>query len=244
MIDICDSFMSKPFRFKQFQIVQEKSAMKIGTDGVLLSAWADLDNANSILDIGTGTGVIAIMAAQKNKHAHITALEIDKNAFEEASYNASQCQWSNRMDIIHSSLQEYESIQQYDHIICNPPFFVESQLTNPKDSRSFARQEIALPLETLIKKVDQLLDPTGRFSMVYPIDRFEQLSQQFIDSGFHLSRQLITYGRPGIEAKRVFLEWKKVKSEFKKEELIIEEFGRHQYSKRFIELTREFYLNL
>jgi len=235
--------MSKPFQFKQFQITQEKSAMKIGTDGVLLGAWANVVEAKTILDIGTGTGVIAIMCAQKNKNATITAIEIDDSAFEEATTNARQSPWTNRINVLHASLQEFQPSQPFDHIICNPPFFVESKLTTKLDPRSMARQEFSMPIDILAKSVNQLLSEKGLFSMIYPADRFTEVNEVFTSYDLHLTRQLIVYGRPGIEPKRHVLEWSRLPKQCETEDLIIEEFGRHQYSKKFKTLGKEFYLN-
>ncbi len=236
--------MSKPFHFKQFDILQERSAMKIGTDGVLLGAWANIEDASTILDIGTGTGVIAIMAAQRQQTANITAIEIDQAAFEEATTNASHSPWSDRITVVHSSLQDFDAHHSFDHVICNPPFFVESQLTNPNKPRSFARQDIALPLSVLIQKSKQQIKANGAISLVYPFDRFDQLRESFISQGFCLTRKMVTYGRPGIPPKRVFSEWKLTEEVIQFQELIIEEFGRHKYSEAFKYLTKDFYLNM
>ena len=111
------------FKFKQFEVAQDKSAMKIGTDGVLLGSWSDLENSRNILDIGCGTGLICLIAAQRNPSSLITGIELEVNAFKQATENCKNSKWSNRISIIHSSLQSFNSSSKFDLIISNPPFF-------------------------------------------------------------------------------------------------------------------------
>src|SRR5690606_21649535 len=112
----------KPLRFKQFEIYQEQTAMKVGTDGVLLGAWTKVGSAKTILDVGCGTGLLSLMLAQKS-NARITAVEIDQNAFEEAKLNISISPWSNQIELIHANFEQFNTVNKFDIIICNPPFF-------------------------------------------------------------------------------------------------------------------------
>lgn len=162
---------AKPFQFQQFKVFQDQCAMKIGTDGVLLGAWTSINNSNTILDIGSGTGLIALMLAQRTLDSKISAVELDEHAFSQASSNFDISPWSDRLQIFHTSIQEFakESAQHYDLIVSNPPFFEVS--TQQKGARSLARSEQQLSLEELVMSVSSLLSPKGRFSIVIPFDR-------------------------------------------------------------------------
>ena len=153
--------MSKPFKFKQFQIRQDRCAMKIGTDGVLLGAWTTLaHNPKSILDIGTGTGLIALMLAQRYEAETIDALEIDEGAYEQCVENFEASPWGDRLFCYHAGLDEFldEIEDQYDLIVSNPPFHTE-EVPSGNAARDIARQNQSLPFEELIEGVSNLLSP-------------------------------------------------------------------------------------
>src|SRR5262245_47431299 len=144
------------FNFKQFIIRDDKASMKVGTDAVLLGAWADVASAKKILDIGAGTGVITLMAAQRNQNAEVVAVEIQLPDFEELFENVRQSPWHNRIHVCHSSIQDYKSEIQFDCIICNPPFFSKSLLP-PVESRQKTRHNVTLTQKDLVESVKRLL---------------------------------------------------------------------------------------
>ncbi|NJN77877.1 MAG: methyltransferase [Saprospiraceae bacterium] len=154
----------QPFRFKQFQIHQDKTAMKVGTDGVLLGAWADVLESESILDIGTGTGLIALIIAQRNQNAMVDAVEIDESSYEQAKQNFEESSWTKRLNIYQSSIQDYAKNcgKQYDLIVSNPPYFVNSTKSKQEDKNQ-VRHTDSLSFEELIKSVNILLEISGRF---------------------------------------------------------------------------------
>lgn len=234
------------FSFKQFTIEQSKTAMKVGTDGVLLGAWCDLpSNLDAkILDIGTGTGLIAIMAAQRSPLAVVDAIEIDKMAFEQAVENSQKSPFSSRINIYHISLQNYSPVDNYlyDTIICNPPFFVNS-LKNPDSARSTARHTDTLSFNDLITHSFRLLKDNGILSVILPTVEGNQFIELAKSSGFIVTRTTNIHPTVGAETKRLLIELQKnsVPISIEERHLTIE-ISRHQYTEEYIALTRDFYL--
>jgi len=237
--------LTKPFKFKQFTIQQDRCAMKIGTDGVLLGAWTSLTgNPDTILDIGAGTGLIALMLAQRSWAETLDALEINEDAYEQCVDNFEASPWSDRLFCYHAGLDEFtDDIEdQYDLIVSNPPFYSE-EVSSGNSARDVARQNQSLPFEELIEGLSKLLSPNGVFSTIIPYK--EEL--QFIDLAEKsaLYPQYITRvkGNPSSEIKRSLLLFTFNKKEVLKDELIIE-IERHQYTPEYIALTKEFYLKM
>lgn len=230
------------FKFKQFTILQEKAAMKVGTDGVLLGAWADIENTKSILDIGTGTGLIALMLAQRS-NANIDAIEIDEAAFTEACYNIEQSAWTENINIYHTSLQEYaiSSQNKYDLIVSNPPFFDNSLKANDI-SRTTARHTDSLSTNDLFLGATNLLTKKGKFEVVIPTDRYERYKLSAVEYNLFCNRVLYIKPTPQKPPKRVLLSFSNENNNLIEETLVIEEFGRHQYSEKYKKLTQDFYL--
>lgn len=229
------------FRFKQFSILQEKSAMKIGTDGVLLGAWANAENPKKILDIGTGTGLILLMLAQRFSESKLIGVEIDENAFEEAKLNVSESIFKERCSVIHSSLQEFNSEEKFDLIVSNPPFF---ELTYHEISpRNTARQQSHLTFEQLLVHVEKLLSDLGNFCVIIPYES----ENYFIDlaENLNLFPQKIIYikGNENATIKRSLMLFSRDKSEIKIDELVIE-ISRNVYTQDYISLTKDFYLKM
>ena len=156
------------FRFKQFAIRQENAAMKVGTDGALLGAWSDVSKANNILDIGTGTAIIAMMVAQRNSTAAITAIEIDEKALIDANFNVENCPWTNRIKIIQSSLQEFTPTLKFDSIISNPPFFENSLKSNSR-SKIKARHTDSLHYSDILNFASIHLSSIGVLHLILPV---------------------------------------------------------------------------
>ena len=146
------------FKFKEFSIIQEKSAMKVGTDGVLLGCWVSSEKVNNILDIGCGTGLITLMLGQRNLDSNITGIEIDKRAIQEAQLNISNSDWNQRIEIKHTSLQQFNPQLKFDLIVSNPPFFPQNK---SQKSRDIARHTNTLSFEELIDNANNLLEKKG-----------------------------------------------------------------------------------
>lgn len=237
--------MIKPFRFKEFTVQQDRCAMKIGTDGVLLGAWVPIkESITSILDIGTGTGVIALMAAQRSPAEVIDALEIDADAYEQAVENFEESFWGDRLFCYHASFQEFvEEIEDtYDLLISNPPFYVEDYKSS-NIKRDIARFEDALPFEHLLIGGARLLSDQGQFALILPYKEEERVLA--IAEQVDLFPQKITRvkGTLSSEVKRSLLLLGKEQQNFETDELIIEN-SRHEYTDAYINLTKDFYLKM
>lgn len=232
----------KPFRFKQFEIFQDKTAMKVGTDGVLLGAWSTLELGENILDIGTGTGLISLMLAQRFPNAKLDAIEIDKDAFIQASENFEHSIFANRLTIFNSSLQEYSTDKKYDLIVSNPPFFVVND-TVDFDARKQARQQETLTFEELLQKTAELLHKDGLASFIIPYDQMGVFSEIASQKGLKRSKTVYVRGNSTTAIKRVLLEFSFHEKEVEEKELIIE-VERHQYTEDYTNLTKDFYLKM
>lgn len=237
--------MSTTFNFKQFKIEQNRCAMKIGTDAVLLGAWTPLiNNPYSILDIGTGTGVIALMLAQRSNAEQIDAIEIDDAAFEQAIDNFEASPWNERLYCFHAGLDEFmdEPEDEYDLIISNPPFYTEDYKTK-NTQRDLARFEEALPFEDLVEAADLLLSENGIFSIIIPFK--EEARFLALANDFELYPLKITHvkGTSTTEIKRSLMAFTRIKQTTLIDELVIET-ARHQYTPEYIELTKDFYLKM
>lgn len=237
--------MSKPFKFKQFSINQDRCAMKIGTDGVLLGAWASIkNNPTSILDIGSGTGVLSLMLAQRCIADSIEGLEIDEEAYEQCVENFESSPWADRLFCYHAGLDEFiEEIEDpYDLIISNPPFYTED-VSSGNEARDNARQNQSLPFDELLEGVSKLLSSDGVFASIIPFKEestFIHLANSF---GLFPKRILRIKGNASTEIKRSLLEFSFKEYLISEDELTIE-LERHKYTKEYIALTKDFYLKM
>lgn len=231
------------FQFKQFRIVQERSAMKVGMDGVLLGAWAKTSGAKRILDIGTGTGLIALMMAQKNSWAQIDAIEIDRDACEEAVLNVQQSDWSDRINLHCQSFQEFmaEAESKYDLIVSNPPFFGNG-VKAPDETRAQARHADVLPLDVLISGATKLLNENGRIALVLPVGQLQNVENLANINGLFLARLCRVKPNPVKPDFRILVELAKEQVAFQEETLMIEFEKHHDYTPEYRELTKDFYL--
>ena len=234
------------FQFKHFFVEQDRCAMKIGTDGVLLGAWTPIENNPfSILDIGTGTGIIALMLAQRSGAQQIDALEIDEEAYEQATDNFENSPWNDRLFCFHAGLDEFveEPEDEYDLIISNPPFYSEDYKSN-NNQRDLARFQDAMPFEELIEAADLLLSENGIFSVIIPFkeeEKFIQIAKEFELYPLKITR---VKGIPNGETKRSLLAFsREITPDFPEDELIIET-SRHIYTPEYIALTKDFYLKM
>ena len=235
--------MANPFfTFKQFTIRHDRCAMKVGTDGVLLGAWTGVNHSRRMLDIGTGTGLIALMLAQRCPQATITAIDIDTEAVSQAIENVQSSLWADRVEVILQDICNYPTKQCFDTIVSNPPYFIDS-LKCPDDQRNTARHTDTLDAERLLSSVARLLSNDGRFSIILPAEQTDMLIQTARTHRLYPSRQTAVITRPGLPPKRILMEFQKTKKAFQTDELIIE-LERHVYSEEYIALTREFYLKM
>lgn len=237
--------MKEPFRFKQFEINQDRCAMKIGTDGVLLGAWTELmNNPDSILDIGAGTGVIALMLAQRSSVEVIDAIEIDAEAYEQCVDNFELSPWGNRLYCYHAGLDEFtdEIEDKYDVVVCNPPFYTEN-VTSGNLQRDQARQNDFLPFNELLAGVSVLLSEHGVFTTIIPYKETDAFIKLGAALGLYPKRRLYVKGNANAETKRTLLAFVKQEQNCDVGELIIET-ERHSYTEDYINLTKEFYLKM
>jgi len=218
--------------------------MKVGIDGVLLGAWVNIENAGRILDIGAGTGLIALMLAQRC-YLNIVAIDIDPDAILQARENVRNSPWADRIEVYESSLQEFamEPTQLFDLIVSNPPYFVNS-LKAPSESRTTARHTDSLTHEELIDNAIKLLSPTGRICLILPVKEGMQCVEFAESKGLHCTKQVAVFPKPNAAAKRLLLEFSFVPARKAESELIIESDVRHCYSPEFAELAKDYYLKL
>jgi tRNA1Val (adenine37-N6)-methyltransferase len=232
------------FSFKQFTVFHDKCAMKVGIDGVLLGAWASIENADHILDIGTGTGLVALMIAQRSL-AKVTGIDIDRDAVFQANENIEKSPWPARVDVQESSLQKFAATSGlfFDLIVSNPPYFVNS-LKAPSDSRTAARHTDSLTHEELIENAIRLLNPAGRICIILPINEGLQCVDFAQSKGLYCTKQVTVFPKPAAAAKRLLLEFSFISGQKEVSELVIEAEVRHHYSPEFTELAKDFYLKL
>jgi tRNA1Val (adenine37-N6)-methyltransferase len=231
------------FAFKQFSIHQDKCAMKVGTDAVLLGAWVKTGNAQRILDIGTGTGVIALMLAQRSP-ALIDGIDLDEAACKQAEENIALSPWKERLNIFHHSVQEFseETTLRYDLVVSNPPYFLDSSKATGLE-RTTARHADLLPYSELVDSVIRLLDKKGRFCVILPVKEASILRELAKDKGLHLSKLLRIRTRTDKETeKRHIMQFEFAPSSFSEETIAIEMDERHSYTPEYKELTKDYYL--
>jgi tRNA1Val (adenine37-N6)-methyltransferase len=225
-----------------FTIQQDRCAMKVGTDGVLLGAWADVQNVKTVLDIGTGTGLVALMIAQRAPESEIVAIEIDEMAASQAADNFKSSKFRERIQHQHLALQEFEFEGTFDLLICNPPFF-PSGTPSPDQKRNVARQEESLDLLTLIQKCSPLMAAHSRLALILPALRKDELVAVIQEHEMYLKRICLVKPNHQKEPKRIlFAALKGLHvSGVVEETLVIEEGERHVYTPEFKKLTSEFY---
>ncbi|AHV33858.1 tRNA1(Val) (adenine(37)-N6)-methyltransferase [Aeromonas dhakensis] len=230
------------FTFKQFHVEHDRCAMKVGTDGILLGAWAPLGKARRILDIGTGSGLIALMLAQRS-HAdcRIDAVELDKHAAQQARENAAASPWPRRVTIIESAIQGYQA-DPYDLIVANPPYFVAGQSFRDP-ARAMARHTGALDSHALLAACNRLLAPDGQVALVVPTVMADEILFISADYDLHAVCYTAVITRAGKEANRVLLLLGRGLNRCDRGEIVIHS-AEGTYSDRYIQLTRPFYLKM
>ena len=234
------------FQFKQFTVQQDRCAMKIGTDSVLLGAWTPIENKPfSILDIGAGTGILSLMLAQKSAAEQIDSLEIDEDAYEQCVENFENSPWSDRLFCFHAGLDEFieEPEDEYDIIISNPPFYSEDYKSDTSQ-RDLARFQDALPFEDLVEAADLLLSENGIFAVIIPFkeeERFIDLCAEVELFPVKVTRVKGSYTTPIVRSLLAFKRYEL--SVLEADELVIE-INRHKYTDDYINLTKDFYLKM
>ncbi len=234
--------MPQPFRFKQFSIDDTHCAMKVGMDAVLLGAWTNIDNTKRILDIGSGSGIIAIMLAQRC-NATIDAVEIDNDAHKQARINIINSGWQDRITPHHFSIQDFcnLTISKYDLIVTNPPYFINS-FNAPIIKRNIARHNNLLSQEDLINSALQLLENTGRLCLIMPLNEGILFKTKAENNNLYCNKTTSVKPKENKSANRLLMEFSYIKKELIQNQLIIEEGKRHQYTDAYKELTKDFYL--
>ena len=232
------------FRFKQFSINQDATAMKVNTDGVLLGAWAAIHKAERMLDVGTGTGIIALMLAQRNAKVRIDAVEMDELAVKQALANIQKSPWHHRMRVFHDDFLRFSKHHAgaYDAVIANPPYFVNALLP-PETSRTLARHAGELPPARFIDSVVEVLTPSGELHVVLPKAEGTAFIAEAACRGLYCVRK--TNVRPVADkaVKRLLLTFSRIADETLHEDtLCIHESDSADYTAEYKALTRDFYL--
>lgn len=229
------------FRFKRFSVCQQGCAMKVGTDGVLLGAWCALEaSQRRVLDIGTGTGVIALMAAQRSAEARITAVDIDGECARRAAGNFAASPWGDRLEAVQADIRDFAPGHTFDHIITNPPYF-SSSLLPPDSGRRLARHCVALPFADLAAAFDRLLAPCGRVSMILPADAADAFVG-ICRGTLSLSRRCDVRTTPRSAVRRSMLEFGRGYCAQPRHELLVIQTAPETFTEEYRTLTRDFYL--
>jgi len=231
--------MPEIFRFKQFNIKQNPKVFKIGTDGVLLGCLAEVSQAQNILDIGTGTGLLALMCAQKNPQARITALDSEAEAVKTAKENAKASPFASRISVIHTELDNFTSPDFFEYIICNPPYFQKSELLHQK--HPMARCQLTLSYDMLLRKSSEMLSENGLAGIIFPFEEEQNVLDLAEKYGLFPQKIVRIAGIRNGKIRRTFLEVSKKRNALIMRDLYIEETPRI-WSEEYKKLTSEFYL--
>ena len=229
------------FTFKEFTIQQDRCAIKVGTDGVLLGAWAEAREGH-LLDVGTGTGLIAIMLAQRTQTSQICGVEIDAEAASQAQQNVSASPWSERVEVVHDDVFKMETTAMYDEIVSNPPFYTSSP-SSSSAARDVARRALPQFFPRLAAFVSRHLKDDGVFEVVLPADVADDFVYMCWEQDLHLKRQTKIYTRQGKPCKRILLAFSRQQRPPLKDALAISDAS-GAYTGEYTALTRDFYLNV
>lgn len=241
------------FAFKQFTIHQDRCAMKVGTDGVLLGAWARVVHCRNILDIGTGTGLVALMAAQRSQ-ADVLGIDLDVDAVSQATDNVAASPWCHRVRMMEGDVRNVAELLDsislltpasqpvFDAILCNPPYF-ENSLKSPDASRTLARHTDTLTFDELARSVARLLSPEGEFSVVIPYERATDMTVSAACNGLFATRQTVVCTVQGAKPKRILMAFTRQGAPHAPETLCIQDSQRC-YTPEYIRLVEDFYLKM
>ncbi|KMQ59248.1 tRNA (adenine-N6)-methyltransferase [Chryseobacterium angstadtii] len=227
----------KPFTFKHFEIQQSKDVFRVGTDGVLLGTLCNVENASGVLEVGTGTGLISLMLAQRNSHASFLGLDINGEAALLTKTNFEHSPFSSRLKSIHQDLKTFETDRKFDLIVSNPPYFEESG----SDKDKIARQTVELNFLQLISASAELLSDQGILSVIIPAEAGEDFTEIALQNSLFLKRKVNIQGIAGSKTKRLVLEFSLLENSPEISDFVIEKSPR-QYSDQYLELTKEFHV--
>jgi len=232
------------FQFKQFTITQDKCAMKVSTDACIQGAWTPvLPGVKKVLDIGTGTGLLSLMLAQKNIEITIDAIELDSDAAQQAKQNVLSSLWKERIAIIEGNVRNSTFAKKYDLIICNPPFF-QNSLLGDEAKRNMAKHTLTLTHASLFGVIDNLLEDDGYVSVLLPTDEFAKWELLLAEKKWHVFNKLLVKHRKDESVKRIVGLCRRFPIKEKTEQTLIIRKNEHEYSAEFIDLLRPYYLNL
>jgi tRNA1Val (adenine37-N6)-methyltransferase len=248
----CQKYKRKPysfivsntyFRFKQFTVQQSGAAMKVNTDGVLLGAWTPVERSERAVDVGAGTGVIALMLAQRNARLSIDAVEIDEASAQQAAANVRQSPWDARIRVVHVSFQQFAQAAEsrYHLIVSNPPYFVNA-LPSVDEKRRVSRHAAALPYAGLLNGAAALLEPEGLLSVILPCVEGALFTAQAVARGLYCIRKTTVYAAAGKPAKRVLLLFAREPAPLQEDALAIHLPHGAGYTSEYKALTGDFYL--
>ena len=232
----------KVFRFKQFAVINDRTAMKVGTDGVLLGAWCPVEGARQVLDVGTGCGVIALMIAQRNATAIIDAIDIDHDAIEEASLNFNHSPWGDRLTTIECDFNTMAKGQPYDLIVSNPPYFTNGVLPTG-DARTTARHTATLNYHQLIEGAARLLSDDGSLAIITPIEAEGEIIQTATFASLPVREIMRVIPVEGAAPKRIMWLLSRCQIPYREETLTIAH-GDGSFTSEYVTLTGAFYLKM
>lgn len=232
--------MSKDrFQFKQFLIAQDRCAMKVGTDALLLGAWVNVKDKEHALDIGAGTGILSLMMAQRNSNLKVDAVEIETSAAEQAKENVANSNWSDRISVDHIDLNDFEAEPTFDLIVSNPPYFVTGTVS-PNEARSKARQETSLDLNSIFQKAADLSEENALLGLIYPFDQRAALIKTALGKGWFIKRTTEVLDSPEKTPVRILAEFTKKIVIPTPASLIIIRNSDNSYHEDYVALTKEF----
>ncbi len=232
----------KPFKFKKFILYHQQSTLKVGTDAILLGAWANIEKADKILEIGCGCGIITLMLAQRTK-ADIDAIEIDFNSTEEAKRNVEISEWKNRINIENISFQEFikDKNNIYDLIVSNPPYFNNSLKSNDLN-KNLAKHNDSLSYNELAFGISKLLKPNGKASIILSISESEIFKAIALKNGLYCNLEMEVFPKTGLKSNRLLMQFEKQKLKYERKSITVLDVN-NNYTTDFINLCKDFYLN-
>ena len=231
-----------PFNFKQFSVTDDRSTMKVGTDAVLLGAWANVDNMDSILDIGTGSGVIALMLAQRSE-VFVEAIDVDSDSINQAEVNFNNSPWKNRLKLYLNTVQKHARIAHihYSLIVCNPPYFAD-HLKSENEKRNLARHADKLSFKDLAFSVSLLLTKEGRFCIILPVDQSDKFRKIALNNDLYCVKRTYVYSKPDVDPIRVLSDFQFTKLPIETSSIVLRNTD-DSYTDEYKNLTKDFYLN-
>lgn len=230
------------FKCKEFQVIQDERVHKVGTDSMLLGSWVRVKNVNRALDVGSGTGILSLMLAQRT-NTLITAIDSDKNAYELTLLNVKNSKWANRIKVFHTSLENFNTSEEYDIIICNPPYFI-NQLKSPYEYVNSAKHTNLYFYEVLFKFAYSHLTLNGHLDIIIPFDLYNVLCRMILEAKLNINIFNVVYPNPLKKPNRILLSCSKNVTGVEVDEIIVESIERNVYTEQYYELTKEFHPQL